>query len=78
MTDEVAGTEPLPSLLSAVALLSDIREHGLFRGQIGTIVETLDDETALVEFSDDQGRAYAMAPCSLRELLVLRNMPQVA
>jgi len=33
--------------------------------QVGTIVEQLDESTALVEFSDDEGRAYAIVrrPC---------------
>jgi hypothetical protein len=39
-------------------------EHGLMRGQVGTIVETLYETTAFVEFSDDHGRAYAIAPCA--------------
>jgi hypothetical protein len=66
------------SLLNAVALLSDFPEQGLFRGQVGVIVETLDASTAMVEFSDDQGRAYAIAPCSLEALLVLRTMSRAA
>jgi hypothetical protein len=63
-------------LLSAVALLRDLREHGLVRGQVSTIVETLDETTALVEFIDDQGRAYAIVPCPHDALLVLRTVPQ--
>jgi hypothetical protein len=31
--------------------------RGLARGQVGTVVESLDDEAALVEFSDEDGRA---------------------
>ncbi len=64
--------------LSAVALLQDLPEHGLARGQDGTIVEPLDKATALVEFSDDQGRAYAIAPCPRDALLVLRTAPLAA
>jgi hypothetical protein len=55
-----------PSLLAAVALLTDFPAQRLARGQVGTIVEQLDDKTSLVEFSDDQGRAYAVAPCPAR------------
>jgi uncharacterized protein DUF4926 len=51
-----------PSLLDVVALLTDLPAQRLARGQVGTIVEELDDKTSLVEFSDDQGRAYAIAP----------------
>ena len=64
--------------LSAAALLRDLPEHGLARGQVGTIVEALDEATALVEFSDDHGRAYAIAPCPRDALLVLRTAPLAA
>ena len=64
--------------LSAVALLSDTPARGLVRGQVGAIVDTLDDSTALVEFSDDQGRAYAITPCPREALLVLRTIPKAA
>ena len=67
-----------PSLLDAVALLSDLPEQRLARGQVGTIVERLDNRTWLVEFSDDQGRAYALAPCPQEELLVLHYVPEAA
>jgi hypothetical protein len=46
--------------------------------QVGTIVEQLDDKTLLVEFSDDQGRACAVAPCSLDDLLILHDVPEAA
>ncbi len=36
-------------LLDVVALLEDLPEHGLVRGNVGTVVEIL----APVEFSDD-------------------------
>ncbi len=67
-----------PSLLDVVALLADRPEAGLARGQVGTIVEPLDDKTLLVEFSDDQGRAYAIAPCPRDQLLVLHYVPEAA
>jgi hypothetical protein len=44
--------------LDVVALLQDLPTRRLARGQVGTIVEQLDDKPLLVEFSDDQGRAY--------------------
>jgi hypothetical protein len=46
-----------------VALLTDLPTHSLARGHVGTVIEQLDDRTSLVEFSDDQGQAYAVAPC---------------
>jgi len=67
-----------PSLLDVVALLTDLPAQRLARGQVGTIVEQLDGETLLVEFSDDQGRAYAIASCRREDLLVLQYVPQAA
>jgi hypothetical protein len=67
-----------PSLLDVVALLTDLPAQRLPRGQAGTIVEQLDDKTLLVEFSDDQGRAYAVAPCPRADLLVLHYVPEAA
>jgi hypothetical protein len=67
-----------PSVLDVVALLQDLPAQRLARGQVGTIVEQLDDKTLLVEFSDDQGRAYAVAPCPQADLLVLHYVPAAA
>jgi len=67
-----------PSLLDVVALLTDLPEHSLARGQVGTVVERLDDKTLLVEFSDNQGRAYAVAPFREADLLVLHYVPEAA
>jgi hypothetical protein len=75
-TEREAGRQL--NILDVVALLTDRPAEGLARGQVGTVVETLDDDTALVEFSDDQGRAYAVAPCPRLELLVLRYLPEAA
>ncbi|MGL5165109.1 MAG: DUF4926 domain-containing protein [Afipia sp.] len=52
--------------------------EGLERGQVGTIVEQLDDRALLVKFGDDEGRAYAIAPCPQAELLVQRYVPEPA
>jgi hypothetical protein len=67
-----------PSLLDVVALLKDLPAQRLARGQVGTVVEEIDDKMSLVEFSDDQGRAYAIAPCPRTELLVLHYVPEAA
>jgi hypothetical protein len=67
-----------PSLLDVVALLQDVPERGLMRGQVGTVVEGLGENTALVEFSDDEGRAYAVVPLPLAKLLVLHYEPHEA
>ncbi len=78
MTEKEDAISVAPSLLDVVALLTDLPVRRLARGQVGTIVELLDEETALVEFSDEQGRAYAIAPCRRAELLVLHYVPQAA
>jgi hypothetical protein len=62
--------------LDVVALLTEFPAERLARGQVGTIVEQLDDEISLVEFSDDQGCAYAIAPCPRAQLLVLHYVQE--
>ena len=75
MTEETPGR---PAPFDVVALLADFPAERLARGQVGTVVETLDERTVLVEFADDQGRAYAISPCPRSELLVLHYVPQAA
>jgi hypothetical protein len=78
MQAEKGAKTERPSLLDVVALLTDLSAHRLARGQVGTIVEQLDNKTLLVEFSDDQVRAYAVAPCPWEDLLVLHYVPKAA
>ncbi len=66
------------SVLDVVALLVDLPAQGLARGQVGTVIESLDGENALVEFSGDDGKAYAVVPCPHRDLLVLHYLPEAA
>jgi hypothetical protein len=75
MTDE-KREQPAP--FDVVALLADLPAERLARGQVGTVVEAFDERTVLVEFADDQGRAYAISPCPRSELLVLHYVPQAA
>lgn len=58
-------------LLDVVALTQDLPDRSLFRGQVGTIVEELGPDVFEVEFSDDEGRAYAMLPLRAAQLMVL-------
>ena len=69
---------PNIQLLDVVALTADIPEKGLLRGQVGTVVETLSPGVFEVEFSDDQGRAYAQLALKENQLLVLHYQPQQA
>jgi hypothetical protein len=68
-------------LLSLIALTDDLPDRKLTRGQIGTVVEYLDpgrEEALLVEFSDDQGRTYAMVDLKPDQLIVLHRKIEAA
>jgi hypothetical protein len=69
---------PNIQLLDVVALTADLPDKGLLRGQVGTVVETLSPGVFEVEFSDDQGRAYAQLALKENQLLVLHYQPQQA
>ena len=62
-------------LLDVVALAEDLPEQGLRRGQVGTVVELLAEDVFEVEFSDEQGRTYAMLPLCAEQLMVLYYQP---
>jgi hypothetical protein len=62
-------------LLDVVALLENLPEIGLFRGQVGTIVEEYESGIFEVEFSDLNGRAYAIETLTSQQLLVLYHQP---
>jgi len=63
-------------LLDAVVLTEDVPERDLRRGHVGTIVEVLTPDTYEVEFSDDEGRPYALVPLKSHQLLKLRTTPR--
>ena len=58
-------------MLDVVALIEDLPVHGLFRGQVGTIVEILAPDVYEVEFSDEEGQMYAMQALHADQLMVL-------
>jgi hypothetical protein len=62
-------------LLDVVALLRNVPAKRLARGQVGTIVERLAPDVFEVEFSDDQGRTYALLPVRASELMRLHHQP---
>ncbi len=62
-------------LLAVVALLRDVPEQKLARGQVGTVVEELAPGVRLVEFCDDAGRAYALATLRSEDLIRLHHRP---
>ena len=56
-----------------VALLEDL--PGLVRGQVGAVVESWAPGVYEAEFSDDNGRTYAMAALKAERLLRLHHEP---
>jgi hypothetical protein len=62
-------------MLSVVAILEDVPEKGLFRGQVGTVVESLAPGVYEVEFSDDSGQAYATLALRSAQLMRLHHEP---
>ncbi|MEO6860889.1 MAG: DUF4926 domain-containing protein [Microcoleus sp.] len=62
-------------LLDVVALLEDLPEQGLYRGQVGRVVDEYDAEFVEVEFSHLQGCAYALEALSKSQLMILHHSP---
>jgi hypothetical protein len=62
-------------LLSVVALLQDLPDQGLVRGQVGTVVENLAPGVFEVEFCDENGRTYAMVSLKAEQLMRLHHEP---
>jgi hypothetical protein len=62
-------------LLDIVATLEDIPAAHLAKGQVGTIVDELNEDVMLVEFVDLSGVAYAIEPIPVRKLMELRHTP---
>lgn len=67
-------TDDIP-LHAVVALTTDLAEKGLRRGEVGTVVETWAPGVYEVEFSDRDGRAYAMAEVRAEDLMRLHFEP---
>jgi hypothetical protein len=79
---KATGRQPSPvtvpisaslKMLDVIAVLIDVPEHGLVRGQVGTVVEKLDGDVFEIEFSDDEGRTYAELALAVDVLLVLHH-----
>lgn len=67
-----------PKLLDVVALLEAVPDHGLHCGQVGTVVEKVAPDVFEVEFSDDNGRTYALLALRSNQLIVLHYEPALA
>jgi hypothetical protein len=62
-------------MFESVALNTGFPGEGLLRGQVGTVVEQLDDDHFLVEFADLNGVAYAIEPIPASALIELHHEP---
>ena len=60
---------------SVVALLEDLPEEGLVRGQVGTVVESWAPGVYEVEFADDNGKTYATVALGADQLMRLHHEP---
>jgi hypothetical protein len=58
-------------VLDVVAILEDVPQQRLLRGQVGTVVERWKDGAYEIEFNDDSGEAYAFAALRADELMKL-------
>jgi hypothetical protein len=58
-------------VIDVVAVLEDIPEHGLCRGEVGTVVEQWKDGVFEVELSDNLGKTYAFAALRPDQLMKL-------
>lgn len=58
-------------ILDPVAIIEDLPEHGLRRGEVGTVVEVWKDGEYEVEFSDETGQAYAFIALAADKLMPL-------
>jgi Domain of unknown function (DUF4926) len=60
-------------LLDTVALLEDMPERRLKRGEVGTVVEILAPDVYEVEFCDEAGQTYAELALRSEQLVALQN-----
>jgi len=60
-------------LLDTVALLDDVPERKLRKGEVGTVVEILGPDVFEVEFSNEEGQTYAELALRDEQLITLHN-----
>ncbi|TZF82685.1 DUF4926 domain-containing protein [Pedobacter sp. BS3] len=60
-------------ILDIVALLKDLPNEKLLRGQIGTVVERYSDTDFEVEFSDNNGKTIFMLTLNTGDIMLLHN-----
>ena len=65
-------TKPI-RLLDTVALREDLPDRKLRAGEVGTVVELLDEGVFEVEFSDEDGQTYAEFALRADQIMPLHN-----
>jgi len=65
-------------LLDVVALLKNIPDKKLLKGQVGTIIESLKKDYVEVEFCNKKGETLCTIPLHTHDLLLLRYELQAA
>lgn len=62
-------------MFDVVASLQDLPQQQVVKGQVGTVLEELDNDHVLVEFADVNGVAYAIATIPMGQLMKLKHAP---
>jgi len=66
-----------PKLYDTVALLEDLPDENLWRGQVGAVVEVYNEGEAFeVEFVDTEGRTYGLLTLRPNQFIVLSHEAQ--
>ena len=67
-------------LLDVVALIKNLPEQNLYKGQVGTIIEVYEPDVFDVEFVDLQGKTYAVETINASQVMQLyyQPIPQIA
>ncbi|MFH7241313.1 MAG: DUF4926 domain-containing protein [Spirulina sp.] len=62
-------------LLDVVALTKNLPDLGLYKGQVGTIIEVYEPTVFEVEFVDLKGKTYAVETLEASQLMQLYHVP---
>ncbi|MBF2057621.1 MAG: DUF4926 domain-containing protein [Cyanobacterium sp. T60_A2020_053] len=62
-------------LYDIVALLQDLPELNLYRGQVGTIIEEYEPDVFEVEFVTNAGKVYALETLFAEQIILLHHAP---
>lgn len=62
-------------ILDTVALTQNLPNLGLYKGQVGTIIEVYEPTVFEVEFVDRKGKTYAVETLDASQLMQLHYVP---